>query len=59
MMVRKSVRGCGFGFDRYGEMTPMTTMTTMVCARRIQGGRLELGPLLEQVRPYPIGVVEH
>jgi len=31
----------------------------MVCARRIQGGRLELGPLTEQVRRDPIAVVEH
>jgi len=27
MMVRKSVRGCGFGFDPYHAMTQMTQMT--------------------------------
>jgi len=31
----------------------------MVRARRIQGGRLELVPLKEQVRRYAIGIVEH
>jgi len=45
MLVRKSVRGCGFGFDRYDAMTPMTPMTQKRrwCARvgfRAEGSNL-------------------
>jgi len=54
MMVRKSVRRSGFGFDRYDAMTPMTPMTRKRRWFTRVGFRAEgeLGPLKEKVRRY-------
>jgi len=54
MMVRKSFRGWGIGFDRSDAMTPMTPMTRKRRWFTRVGFRAEgeLGPLKEQVRRY-------